>query len=300
MGPWQYLPNPWRQALADLPHSRSATLEEVRFRVGRPLHLYGTDWSAPLLDSNIPAVVNSSDIERILSILVDHSLYARAEELRHGFITLPGGHRVGIAGHAVLKAGQIETLRNISGLNMRIGRVVMGPGEKLLERLRLRGVTVGSLLLVSPPRAGKTTLLRDLVRILSDQGRRLVIVDERSEVAGFGGAGASGYDVGYHTDVLDNWPKVEGIEAALRTLGPDVIAVDELGGPRDLEAIGLARYSGVDVIATVHARCFRDLWAKPHYRRLLDAQAFDALVLLSDQPHPGTLVDLWSKVVSDS
>ncbi len=294
MGPWQYLPNPWRQALMDLPRDRSATLEEIRFRIGRPVYLYGTGWTSPLSHAEAPAAISAAEIERVIEVLADHSLYARADEMRQGYITLPGGHRVGIAARAVVDGGRVVTIRQITGLNMRVGRAVKGPGEQLLDLLAARSVEDGSWLLVSPPRGGKTTLLRDVVRILSDRGRRVVVIDERSEVAGFGGAGGFGHDLGAHTDVLDGWPKADGIEAALRTLGPDVIAVDELGEGRDLEAVWRARYSGVDVLATVHARSLEEVKARPSYRPLLARDGFSAAVVLAARPVPGTIRQLWT------
>lgn len=294
MGPWQYLPNPWRQALMDLPRDRSATLEEIRFRIGRPVYLYGTGWKMPLSRPDVPGSISAAEIERVVEVLVDHSLYARADELRQGYITLPGGHRVGIAARAVVDGGRVVTIRQITGINMRVGRAVVGPGERLLDLLATRSVEDGSWLLVSPPRAGKTTLLRDVVRILSDRGRRVVVVDERSEIAGFGGAGVFGHDLGAHTDVLDGWPKADGIGVALRTLGPDVIAVDELGEGRDLEAVWRARNSGVDVLATVHARSLEEVKARSSYRGLLDRDGFTAAVVLAARPIPGTIRQLWT------
>lgn len=292
MGPWQYLPNPWRQAIMDLPRDRLATLEEIRFRVHRPVTLYGGARSDALLTDEVPSVVTPVELERVLSILVEHSLYARNEELREGFVTLPGGHRVGVAGRAVLKEGRVETVRQVSGLNLRVARAALGPAERLLKQLHEKGFARGSILLLSPPRAGKTTLLRDLVRVLSNRGRRIVVVDERSEIAGFGGAGVSGYDVGCHTDVLDGWPKRHGIEVAIRTLGPDVIAVDELGGTDDVDALWQARYSGVDILATAHARSQAELSERPRYRELLEQGGFDVVVTLSGYPAPGTILDL--------
>ncbi|MDA8205117.1 MAG: ATPase, T2SS/T4P/T4SS family [Thermaerobacter sp.] len=293
MQPWQYLPNPWRQALEDFPGQRSASLEEIRFRLDRPVCLYGAGWHDVLTHPGLPQVVTADQLEQIVSVLVDHSLYARADELRQGFLTLAGGHRVGIAGRAVVEGGRVVTVSRVSGLNMRIGRHIRGPAEALIELLRKRGLG-GSWLLASPPRAGKTTLLRDLVFCLSNEARRVVVVDERSEVAGCGGTGIFGFDVGCHTDVLDAWPKPEGVETALRTLGPDIIAVDELGGEADLAAIIHARYSGVDVLATVHARSREDLFRRPAFAGVLRQGAFDAVVFLSSNPVPGTVDDVWA------
>ncbi|PSR24144.1 MAG: stage III sporulation protein AA [Sulfobacillus acidophilus] len=292
MEPWHYLPEPWRQALRELPRDLSATVEEVRFRVGRQVFLYGADWIRPLSHALIPDRVSFGELDRILGALVEHSLYARMEELRQGYITLPGGHRVGVVGRAVLKEGRIETMREISGLNLRIGRPIEGPGQQLTERVQ--DLTAGgSWLLVSPPRAGKTTLLRDLVRYRSNQGKRVVVVDERSEIAGFGGAGVFGHDLGYHTDVLDGWPKVEGVEVALRTLGPEIIAIDELGGRTDLDAVLRARYAGVEVLATVHARTISDLFQRPPWRRALRQRVFDAVIFLTVLPMVGTVDHVW-------
>ncbi len=289
MEAWQYLPNPWREAIENLPRDYFATLEEIRFRIHRPVYLYGPGGCRALLQEP----VSPQQLEQVLWVLADHSMYARGDELRQGFLTLKGGHRVGIAGRAVVEDGRVTTLTQISGLNIRIARAVQGPGRALWERLQAAGIELGGVLLVSPPRAGKTTLLRDLVRVLSDQGRRVVVVDERSEIAGLGGAGISGHDLGLHTDVLDGWPKVQGIEVAIRTLGPDLVAVDELGGPKDLEAVWKARHSGVGVLATMHGDSRQDLLVRSEFRQVLLEGAFDAVLTLSANPAPGTVREVW-------
>lgn len=288
---WQYLPNPWRQALAELPLDRSTTLEEIRFRVNRPAQIYGTGWNQPLLLYERLLETNSVELDRIVGVLVEHSLYARADELRHGYITLPEGHRVGIAGRAVMLHGRVDTVRQISSLNVRVAHQVLGAGHRLIEQQGFAGEK-WSWLLVSPPRAGKTTLLRDMVRYFGDRQRRVVVVDERSEIAGLAGAGGRGFDLGCHTDVLDGWPKPDGIEAALRTLGPDIIAVDELGDENDLNAVAQARFSGVQVLATVHARTSEDLQRRTHLEKALLDGTFDALVFLTATPVPGTVAQV--------
>ncbi|MCY0877718.1 MAG: stage III sporulation protein AA [Firmicutes bacterium] len=298
MDPWSYLPNPWRLAVDEVARTRFTTLEEIRFRIGRPAHLYGAGWNQPLRHASLPETVSSAELDRIVGVLTDHSVYARVEELCQGYLTLPGGHRVGIAGRAVSDGGRVATVRQITSLNLRVARAVKGPGEALYQRLTANERPLGSYLIASPPRGGKTTLLRDLVRVLGDGGWRIVVVDERSELAGFGGTGHSGFgfDLGYHTDVLDGWPKPEGIQVALRTLGPEVIAVDELGAMQDYAAVWQARYSGVRVIATVHARSLDELRYRKDFIGLWEAGGFDAVVFLSADPRPGTLQQIlwWS------
>ncbi|MDA8193013.1 MAG: stage III sporulation protein AA [Thermaerobacter sp.] len=293
-GPWQYLPNPWRQEIAQLSEETHRTLEEIRFRLGRPVLLYGPDWIEALAGDG-PRSLDGPQMERILAVLVDHSIYARVDELRQGYVTLPGGHRVGVAGRAVVANGRVETVNQVYGLNMRRARAVPEAGAHLLRRLAGLGVRGGSLLLLSPPRCGKTTLLRDLCRTLSDRGVRTVVIDERSEIAGLGGVGGPGFDLGLHTDVLDGWPKPDGIAVALRVLSPDLLIVDELGPDADVAAVRQARYGGVDVVATIHAGSMADLAMRPGLAELVDAGAFDALVLLSRRLGPGTVERVWPR-----
>lgn len=296
MEPWQYLPNPWRQAIAQLPAAIHDSLEEIRFRLGRPVYLYGPNASHALTGPEIPSTVDSNEIERVLAILIDYSVYSRVDELRQGFVTLPGGHRVGVAGRAVWSSARVMTVRAVNGLNLRWARAVPGQGERLLgliARLKHSEIRSPSLLILSPPRCGKTTLIRDLARVLGDSGVRTVVVDERSEIAGFGGTGVPGHDVGQHTDILDGWTKPEGMMAALRTLSPELLVVDELGGEADVAGVRLARHSGVDVIATVHASGPTDLKGHGDLQTMVEEGLFDAVVLLSRRHGPGTIEQIW-------
>lgn len=287
--PWQYLPNPWRRHVAGLSKEERETLEEIRFRVGRPVFLYGPAGHRPLTGEGVAEAVAGEEIERVFAVLIDYSLYARADELRQGFVTLPGGHRVGVVARAVVEKGAVETVRHICGLNIRWARPVVGGAASLWARLGETGGGLPSVLLLSPPRCGKTTLLRDLVRQLGDRGFRTVVVDERSEIGGAGADGAPGYPVGLHTDVLDAWPKAVGIQVALRTLGPDVIAVDELGAAEDCAAVERARLAGVAVLATVHGGSLADLADHPQLSRMLARGVFDRVVVLSRRRGPGTV-----------
>ena len=138
-------------------------------------------------------------------------------------------------------------------------------------------------------------MLRDLVRILGDQGQRVVVIDERSEIGGMGSNGTSPFDLGCHTDVLDGWPKPQGIAIALRTLGPDVVAVDELGGEEDLAAVARARQAGVQVLATVHARSQADLLGRGAFMRAWQAGIFDGVVFLRRGPQQESHDQVWTR-----
>jgi stage III sporulation protein AA len=244
---------PWADWLAALDPGAVASLEEVRVRVGRPLALYGADWAGwlgpegvALRPEGLPTWTATA-LRGVVERLAERSLYAREAELAEGFLTLPGGHRVGLAGRAVLSGERVQTTRDWTALNLRISRAVPGAADSLLAAWKTGGPP--SALLAGPPRGGKTTVLRDAVRQLSEQGVKVVVVDSRRELAG----GPDGFDLGPHTDVLDGWPKAAGIEAAVRVLAPDLVAVDEVARPAEWRALAWARRSGVAVWATVHA-----------------------------------------------
>ncbi len=291
MEPWIYLPNPWRDAILALPGEFLGLLEEVRLRLDRPVYCYTTNDVIPLEVDNQLRTVKEKDLDHIIGIIAEHSLYARTEELRQGFLTLPGGHRVGVAGKAVWKDGHIVTMTDISGLNFRRARNVAGAAAELVSIFRCQHLSVESLLVAGPPRSGKTTLLRDLVRIFSDYGERVTVIDERSELAAYHG-GHYGFDLGAHVDVLDGWAKAEGIVLAIRTLGPDRIVVDELGNGEDWPAVDQALSTGVKIVASVHAGTYADLCRKPS-RRLPVLHLFDSIVILKRSGIPGAVQEIW-------
>lgn len=284
--PWDFLPDRWNARVRALPASVREAIEEVRFRVGRPVFAYGSGSTVTVVD---PDPLPADALEHLVLGLVEHSLYARQDQLRQAFFTLPGGHRVGIAGRAVLDDGKVRTVRDISGLNLRRGRAIPGVAEALWAALG--GSDPCSLLVVSPPRAGKTTLIRDVARVWSDQGHPTVVIDERGELAGMVGAEAA-HALGAHTDVLDGWPKASGLNAAIRTLGPHLVVVDELGSADEADAVEAARRAGVEVVASVHG----DLTGKSPGGRMADRLwrqgVFAARVTLSRRHGPGTLEEV--------
>ncbi|NPV70858.1 MAG: stage III sporulation protein AA [Firmicutes bacterium] len=271
--------------------------EEVRLRVNRPLGVTTSDGEVSLDRAGRPAAgggmcVERRHIDRALELVTGSSLYAVEDQIRQGFVTLPGGHRVGVAGTAVTEDGAVGTFRDISGANYRVAMEALGSGLPLMPWLVRDDGSPASALIVSPPACGKTTLLRDVVRCFADglgcnRARRVCLVDERSEVAA-----SSGYprnDVGALTDVLDGCPKAQGIMIGLRSLSPEVVATDEIGRPEDAAAVGEAVLAGVAVIATVHGRDPADAARRPGVDAVIRQGLFDRAVVLSRRFGPGTV-----------
>lgn len=298
IGPdWLAYLAPPLQAL--LQRARPLDLLEIRLRTGGPVGLV-TVQADGFLTSAGTMTAASADAVRAEAAWVDEtfsrvaqgSVYAWEDELRQGFITLPGGHRVGVVGRVVAEGGRLQTLRKVTMLNLRVARAVTGVAARVAPLLQAECGWL-STLLISPPGAGKTTLLRDLVRIIASgtgglPGCQVAVVDERSEVAG-GVEGVPQFDLGPRTDVLDGAPKAEGVLLVIRSMGPRVVAVDEIGRPEDAHAVFEALHAGVTVLATVHGRSLADVAARPSLRPLLAAGAFRRAVILSRRGGVGTV-----------
>jgi len=215
-------------------------------------------------EADVGYIISVNEIREMMEYISNFSVYAHEEELRQGFITIQGGHRVGICGKAVLQNGQIKLIRNVSFLNIRLAGEKRGCAQPLLPYL-FEGDKLCHTLIVSPPGCGKTTLLRDLIRLVSEggsftdacgsekkyRGRKVGVVDERSELAACY-HGVPQNNLGYRTDVLDGCPKTMGMELLLRSMSPEVIAVDELGGEKEMELIERSMYCGCTILATAH------------------------------------------------
>ncbi|MDR0267053.1 stage III sporulation protein AA [Paenibacillus sp.] len=293
----ELFPDRIKSILLALPRDFIGRLEEVRIREGRPLevnesggHRFVTEQGILTMEEDKAYRPSRDDSRRFLDLISNHSLYTLEEELRKGFITVPGGHRIGLAGRTVLSGGKVEHIRDISGFNIRIAREVQGAANEILPYLyddkerRMRHT-----LILSPPQHGKTTLLRDLARQISTSksgimpvnvaGMKVGIIDERSEIAG-SLRGVPTFDVGPRTDVMDACPKAEGMMMMIRSMSPDVLIVDEIGREEDAEAVTEALYAGITVIASAHGSGPEELQNRPAMRRLIDHRMFEMYVLL--------------------
>jgi stage III sporulation protein AA len=305
-GPWQllcFLAPPVRDILAKITPEAWSQIEEIRLRQNRPLML-SLSRGDTFIDPRgrlIPAaagayLVTAEDMKRTLQLMSNCSLYSLEEELRQGFITLPGGHRVGLTGKALLEGGKVRTLKYITGLNLRIARELPGVADKVMPYVINQGErNLYHTLIVSPPQGGKTTLLRDMIRQISWgipylglPGRRVGLVDERSEIGG-SYAGVPQKDLGPRTDILDGCPKAEGMMMLIRAMSPQVIATDELGREEDVVALEEALQAGVKLLTTVHGHSLDSLKQRPILAGILRRRIFERIVFLGFSLGVGTL-----------
>lgn len=228
-------------------------------------------------ERRLAGLVRPDELSEILRRATGNSLYACADALRQGFVTLPGGHRVGVCGEAVQKDGQMAGFSAVSSVCIRLARDV-----RLDEKLFLPHLS-GSSLILGPPGSGKTTLLRACIRALSRAGQRVCVCDERGEIAAMTG-GAAQFDLGPQTDVLSGAEKAGGMVLLLRAMDPQWIAADEITAPCDIAAMEQISYCGVKLLATAHAGSIEELHARPLYRSLLSLEIFKtAFVLRPDR-----------------
>ena len=265
------LPTRLRKLALALPPEAQRQAEEFRLRTGRPMTVL-----LPGGETVLATEVQPEELDTLCDLATVFSRYAAAENLREGFLPVRGGFRVGLCGTAVMKDGVNTNLKDLSSAAIRIAREQKGIGEALVPQL-FREDRFANTLILSPPGGGKTTLLRDLVRCLSNgtgvPPQRMALLDERGEVAVVY-RGEPQMDVGSRTDVLDGCPKALGIPMVLRAMNPQIIAVDEITQARDLAAMSLACGCGVGLLATIHAADIAELEEKPLYRQLLADRVF--------------------------
>ena len=287
-------------------------LEEIRVRIGQPLFVYTGQKELALVQNGGQMIndmlrdsrgmdiyekayrITEQDLLEMQNYISNYSLYAWQEELRNGFVTIQGGHRIGLAGGTTNHDGHISGISYLTFFNIRVAHERVGCSDGVLQYIReqSRDVQKGSstedvihnTLIISPPGAGKTTLLRDCIRsfsygIRSGCGVKIGLVDERSEIAA-SYHGIPQNDVGPRTDVLDGCNKPEGIQMLLRTMSPEVIAVDELGTEEDFHAVEQATYSGCKVIGTIHAGNIKELQEKPILKKWCEKELFERFIFI--------------------
>ena len=272
----------WLQAIGCLPPLRAAQLgalenqrevEELRLRAGRPpsVRRAGGERELEL------AAVTAQELREILSRAARYSVHSYAESLKHGYITLAGGHRLGICGTAAEENGQVIGVRGLSSVNLRIARQITDVAAQIAPWIGEDAPQ--SVLMLSPPGFGKTTLLREWVRLISDRGYTVAIADERSEVAALAD-GVPQFAVGRCTDVLENCTKKQAALMLLKTMSPALLGFDEITAPEDVEAVSLCAHCGTAVIASAHAADVDDLRQRPLYRALLALHVFGYAVVI--------------------
>ena len=269
-------------------------LNEIRLRAEKPILILEGEKEVFLTERGEPTgclaharCLREEELEKILQHLCHYSLYAYEEEIRQGYLTIAGGHRVGMVGQVVAQDKEkVRTMKYIRGINIRIAHEIKGAAAEILPFLYEKGKP-GSVLIVSPPGCGKTTLLRDIVRSFSDgniygKGVTVGVVDERSEIAGCY-MGQPQNDVGIRTDVLDACPKVVGMMMLLRSMSPKVIAIDELGNEEELQMVHQIAACGSKVVATMHGNGLDDLKRRKWLDEIVKEKLFEVLLVLKKE-----------------
>jgi len=261
---------------------------ELRLRVNRPLAVsmgrkiyYVTEGGQLTYNSGTAVVVSEQDMRQCFDAVCRYSVHSFQREIAQGFITVKGGHRVGFCGTPVIRSGAVENIKNISSINFRIARQVIGCGEKLYSECFSEGLC--NILIAGRPSGGKTTVLRDLARLLG-RSFRTALIDERGELAAVS-EGVPQNDIGINTDVFDGYGKAAGISAAVRVMSPQIIICDEIGSEEDFAAVREAAGSGVYIAASIHAADMEDI-----KRRCPYLDIFDRIVFLSDMGKISSIV----------
>ena len=273
------------------------TIEEIRIRVDRPVILKYPEGKEDILDH----VVTQNEILNILQSLCNNSIYSYQSQICDGYITLQGGHRVGITGNVAMKDGKITNVNYVSSLNFRIAREIIGASDEILKEVITRinsqnnfknsnndtsNLEINNTLIVSKPGCGKTTVLRDLVRNISNMGFTVSLIDERGEIASMY-KGIPQNDIGLRTDVMDNVTKSLGMKIAVRTMAPQVIVADEIGTEGDLEAINYGICSGVKGIFTAHGSDISELRQNETLNKLYEEKLFKRIIFLENRGKMG-------------
>lgn len=282
---YKYFPEKIQNLIRDEIGEKMNTLEEIRIRVSKPIVL-----KFNLNEKVIRYFITSDEILNILQLMCENSIYSYQREISEGFITLKGGHRVGVTGSCVIEDGKVININYINSLNFRISRQVLGCSQKLIRHiLNLEDNNIYNTLIVSPPGCGKTTILRDITRQISSgiknikfKGINVGVADERGEIAALY-KGVPQNDIGIKADVLENVSKALGIKMLIRSMSPKVIVADEIGSLEDIEAINYAMCSGCKGIFTAHGSNFDDIYSNQVMNYLVEKKSFEVIIFLDNK-----------------
>ena len=280
-------------------------VQEIRLRMNAPLLMIYSNKEAFVTEdaslTNHPSMavlITRNEIKETMEYISNYSLYAFEDEIRQGFITISGGHRIGVAGKIIIENDMIKGMKHISYINVRLAHQIRGCADGVMPYLINKACQgIYHTLIISPPRCGKTTLLRDIIRQLSNGGSLMNgisvgVVDERSEI-GACYMGVPQNDLGIRTDILDCCPKAKGMLMLIRSMSPQVIAVDEIGSKEELEAIDYVIRCGCKLISTVHGSSIEDIRSKPILGELVEKKLFERYLILSNAKGVGHLEGIY-------
>lgn len=250
--------------------------EEIRLRAGRPLSLlYGGCEHEHIRDS----IISHDDIESVIEKATDASVHSVESNISKGYLSAKGGIRIGLCGEGFYKDKGLFGIRDFSSLAIRIPHEISACGTDKLNKIIENGLC--DIIIISPPGAGKTSCLREYVKLISDSGCRVSLIDERNEISGTVN-GITQFDVGRHTDILLNIPKSDAAMMMLRAMNPQLVAMDEISSTEDIKAVEEISGCGVKILATAHAAGVTDLRVRPIYKRLFDMKIFKYAVAIEN------------------
>lgn len=266
-------------------------LEEVRIRVNKPIYIFENG-----IEKKLAYTSTLEDLRVIFTRMSNFSAYAFDENIKSGYITLKGGNRVGICGRCVVENSKIKTIKDISSINIRFAKEALGCSDDVMKHI-LEGNMVNNTIIISPPKCGKTTMLRDIAKNISNGfkgsiGKNVSLIDERNEIASCY-MGMPQLDVGIRTDVLEGCPKAQGIVMMVRSMAPEVIICDEIGSEEDLNAIILAMNSGVKIVTSIHGENIEDFYGKYIYKKSKEHSIFKKAIVLKNSTKKGVVDYIW-------